>query len=224
MERINYTNLLLLAAALAVGASCSRKGGTREGLLPEERAAFSKEALGAEEFVRWCADETHELHKTKELSDIRYALSYMPAETMAFLELRKKAHSFAELMKAKEGYSEMSYFNFRIGAKEHSGELLKYALRSPEQYERRVDYLAFRMEKDICLVQDGDTLYPGLYHFERSFEAAPYASVLFGFDNRQFKKAEAFTIVYNDRLFDKGLVKFAYCAQQLIYLPSITAL
>jgi hypothetical protein len=176
------------------------------------------------EFVDWCADEEHKLNKVKDISDMRYSLSYMPAEAMAFLELRKEEYDITKFQKTKESYSEMSYFNFKIRALETKGELLKYRLSSPYQYENRVKYMSFGIENDIYLVQGKDTLHPGLCHFERIFEVAPYATIMLAFDNKKFNKDQEFTIVYNDRLFEKGFVKFNYRNKQLINLPKISAL
>jgi hypothetical protein len=116
----------------------------------------------------------------------------------------------------------MSYFKFRIGKSEGTGELLKYNLSSAQEYTNRLNYISFEMQKDIFLIQDKDTVYPGLYHYERVFEVAPYATIVLAFDNEKFKPENEFTIVYNDRLFKKGYIKYNYKAGQLIDLPKIS--
>jgi hypothetical protein len=174
--------------------------------------------------VGWCADPENRLTKTKSISDMEFRLNYLPAEAMAFLELRTEHYDPEKFRRTTGNYSEMSYFNFRMEAIGWSGELLKYKLQTPSQYDERVKYLSFDMQNDLCLVQGQDTLLPGLFQFERIFEAAPYASVMFAFDNKKFDKYKGFTLVYYDRLFEKGFVKFNYKDKQLINLPTITAL
>lgn len=185
---------------------------------------YSRENMTVNEFAGWCADDRNNLNKIRDVEEMKYKLSYLPAEAMAYLELRKEEHDLAKYKKVIEDYSEMSYFNFRIEVKNNKGELLKYQLSSPGQYEDRVKYFSFEMEKDICLVQGRDTVFPGLFQFERIFEVAPYANVMFAFDNKKFNKDEEFTIVYNDKVFEKGFIKFNYKNKQLINLPNITEL
>lgn len=185
---------------------------------------YTDENVTVNEFVTWCADEDHKLNKVKEIADIRYTLSYLPSETMAFLELRKEEYDFSKFKKTSENYSEMTYFNFKVEVINGRIELLKHQLQSASQYEARVKYMSFEMENDIYLLQGKDTLHPGLFHFERIFEVAPYATVMFAFDNQKFNKDENFTIVYNDKLFEKGFVKFNYKTKQLINVPNISEL
>lgn len=180
--------------------------------------------MTVKEFLIWCADKNNQLNKFKEISGIRYNLSFLSKEAMAFLELRTQTYDFNQFNETCNHYSDMLYFNFKIEAIEGNGELLKYRLNSPSQYEERVKYMSFDMQQDIYLVQGTDTLSPGLFQFERIFDVAPYATVMFAFDTKKFNKQKEFTIVYNDKLFENSFVKYNYKNKQLINLPSITGL
>jgi hypothetical protein len=216
----------MLMSALSCNTGAAEKATDDFLHAPERTKDYTTEDLSMEEFVNWYSEGEHKLTKTKDVSEIRYQLSFLPAEAMAFLELRKTqgGYDFSRFQQVRQDYSEMSYFSFKIQAPENSGELLKYQLSSPAAYEERVKYLSFQMEKDIWLIQDKDTIPPGLYHFERVFEAAPYATAMFAFDNKLFRRDAEFTIVYHDQLFDKGFIKFNYKPKQLINLPNISAL
>ena len=180
--------------------------------------------LPLNEFVSWVADTKNELSKSKEITDIDYRICYLPAESMAYMELKNENFSQEQFKQSCKYYTDMSYFNFRIELKQGSGELLKYHLNSPQQYNDRINYMAFGMQKDVFLIQGKDTLYSGLYHFERIFEVAPYATVMLAFDNKKFKREKEFTIVFNDRLFNKGYIKYNYKSNQLIDLPKLSGI
>lgn len=220
--------ILISVACIFAGSSCNREELSEtfkaNGSENADLKNYTAENINTTEFVSWCADEEHKLNKVKVISEMRYNLSYIPAQAMAVLELRTEEHDFSKFKTVSENYSLMSYFNFRIQIINGKGELLKHQLSSPAQYEARVKYFSFEMEKDICLVQGKDTIYPGLFQFERIFEVAPYATVIFAFDNKMFNKNEEFTIVYNDKVFEKGFIKFNYKNKQLINLPNITEL
>lgn len=181
----------------------------------------TKTKLPLEQFVKWVGKEDNDLSKTKEISEMAYHLSYMPKECMAYMELKNKTYSEDELQKILSYYNEMTYFNFRIEFKKGQGELLKYNLKSPQQYTERINYVSFEMQKDFYLVQGKDTLLPGLYHFERTFDVAPFTTVMLAFDNKKFNPSDEFTIVYNDKLFNKGFIKYNYKPKQLIDLPNL---
>ncbi len=185
---------------------------------------YSKDNMTVQEFLTWCSDKNNKLNKSKDIADLRFNLSYFPAPSMAFLELRTESYDFPKFQEACNHYSDMTYFNFRLEIIDGTGELLKYKLQSPAQYDGRVKYMSFEMQKDIYLVQGKDTLLPGLFHFERVFEVAPYSTVMLAFDNKKFNKNEEFTVIYNDKLFEKGFVKFNYKNKQLINLPNISGL
>ncbi|MES2680889.1 MAG: hypothetical protein V4635_13440 [Bacteroidota bacterium] len=224
-------NLLHITASVAFAIaliSCAPEASMEKVDLDNSSLApvidHSEETVTLGEFVAWCANRKNRLAKEKTISDIRYNLTYLPTETMAFIELRNEKYDFEKFRKVCEGYTEMVYFKFRIEALEGSGELLKYDLRSSSEYESRVRYLSFDMQMDLFLVQGSDTISPGLYHFERAYGVAPYATVMLGFSRNQLNSRKEFTVVFNDRLFDKGFIKFNYADGQIINLPNISGL
>ena len=176
------------------------------------------------EFNAWVAAEENNLVKSKSVSEINYKMSFVPKELMAFNELKSQEYTKEEFETALTHYKDMSYFNFRIEIPEGEGELLKHKLSSPQQYDARINYMSFKMQQDIILVQNNDTLFPGIFHFERIFEIAPFTTVMIAFDNQKFNPEKEFTIIYNDQLFNKGYLKYYYQPNLLIDLPKINSL
>jgi len=222
---LNRHSLLLFLFAF-VFAGCDRSS--------DDSSAEETEAIGAQElqytqrsvpleqFVTWVVDKENKLVKDKTISDINYQLAYLPQEYLAYNELKGETFDKAKFEEVEKGYSELTYFKFRIEAKEEKGELLKHDLQSAQQYNERINYMSFKMQNDIILVQEKDTIFPGLFHFERVFEVAPYATVMFAFDKKKFDPVKGFTIIYNDHLFNKGYIKYNYRQNQTIDLPNIT--
>jgi hypothetical protein len=209
----------LLLSALILG--CGNNAKDEEAKKNEHLQLLNtRKTLPMDQYVIWVRNTENDLSKIKEISDINYRLSYMPKEYMTYLELKNEKYTKEQFQKVEKNYSDMSYFNFRIELKEGQGELLKYNLSSAQQYNDRITYMSFEMQKDIILVQNHDTIYPGLFHFERIFEVAPYTTVMFAFDNKKFNPQNEFTVVYNDRLFKKGYIKYNYKPKQLIDLPN----
>ncbi len=185
---------------------------------------IKKKNISVSEFIRWCMDEQNELNKTLSISEVKYNLSYMPKENLAYLELKTESYDLEKFKKTSDHYKDMIYFNLRIAVPEAEGELLKYKLTSPAEYEQRIKYLSFGVQDDIFITQGKDTIKPGLCQYERIFEVAPYATIQIAFDKKKLNPEEGFTFVYNDKLLEKGYVKFTYKTGQLVNLPNITSL
>lgn len=220
MNKLKFIATFVLATVIY---SCSDNAMEQEEERKSEHLSLSntKTELPLEQLVKWVGEKENDLSKTKDISEMTYHLSYMPKECMAYMELQNKSYSKEELQKALGYYNAMTYFNFRIELKEGQGELLKHDLNSPQQYNDRINYVSFEMQKDIFLVQGKDTLFPGLYHFERTFDVAPFTTVMLAFDNEKFNPSDEFTVVYNDKLFNKGFIKYNYKPKQLIDLPNL---
>ncbi len=220
MNKLKFIATFVLATVIY---SCSDNAMEKEEERKSKHLSLSntKTELPLEQLVKWVGEKENDLSKTKDISEMTYHLSYMPKECMAYMELQNKSYSKEELQKALGYYNAMTYFNFRIELKEGQGELLKHDLSSPQQYNDRINYVSFEMQKDIFLVQGKDTLFPGLYHFERTFDVAPFTTVMLAFDNEKFNPSDEFTVVYNDKLFNKGFIKYNYKPKQLIDLPNL---
>lgn len=221
MNSLSFITLIILTSFLC---ACSNDAMDQENENKNEHLSLSntKTELPLEQFVKWVGEKDHDLSKTKDISEMSYHLSYMPKECMAYMELNKPNYTNEELEAVLNHYKEMTYFNFRIELKQAQGEILKYNLTSAQQYNERINYVSFQMQNDIYLVQGNDTLIPGLYHFERTFDVAPFMTVMLAFDNKKFNPEDEFTIVYNDKLFNKGFIKYNYKPKQLIDLPNLS--
>lgn len=216
-----YTLGIMLSAFVI---SCASDTEEKNDDPQKSRMVHVTETVTADEFVTWCSNEDNQLSKTKTISEMMYKVIFLPPESMAYMELKTGSYDLETFRKTSESYKDMSYFNFRLQLDNAGGEILKHNLRSPGHYDERVKYVSFYMERDLYLIQGTDTIYPGLYHFERAYEVVPFLTVMLAFDNKKFDREKEFTLVYNDKLFEKGLIKFNYQNRQLIDVPQVVKL
>lgn len=172
-------------------------------------------------YVTWVKEPKNGLQKEKEINDLVFSLLYQPAEYIICQDLKKENISSAELKKELEARSELEYYHLRIGAKDYNGELLKYDLGNGHEYTERVDYYAFKFEKDITLVAGTDTVSCSIFHYERTFDVAPYSSFLLAFKIPAKDKGKDRTIVIDDKIFNKGTVKFFFSEKRINTLPKL---
>jgi hypothetical protein len=80
---------------------------------------------------------------------------------------------------------------------------------SNKTYKETIEYLSFTIEKDFYAVtSNSDTIACSGVLFERNYKVSPKQKILLFFSN--IPPDEKIQLVYNDRLFGKGLLKFKF--------------
>jgi hypothetical protein len=80
---------------------------------------------------------------------------------------------------------------------------------SNRPYEEAVKYLSFQISNDFKIVtSSGDTIKCSGSLFERNFKVAPFKRALLYFDN--INPADNIQLLYQDRLFGNGMIKFNF--------------
>lgn len=76
-------------------------------------------------------------------------------------------------------------------------------------YEDGVKYMSFSMDKDFYVVTSkNDTIKCSGVNYERNFKVAPFQKILLFFSG--IDPNEKIQLIYNDRLFKKGTIKFQF--------------
>jgi hypothetical protein len=180
---------------------------------------LSKTELSPLEYVTWMRDVEHGLYKEKTIDNLTYSAQYKTEDYVTCIEADDKANIQFKKTENEEG-NFVHFFDFKIKIENHNGEILKYNLSSPLQYDNRVKYLSFEAEKDIYLVDGTDTIPCSIYHFERAYDVAPELTMILGFASKQ-KYISTKTLVFQDKIFDKGIIKFTIPANELANIPTI---
>ncbi len=179
--------------------------------------------LTPEAYSSWMNDEKDQLQRKKEIEDIVFEIRYKPIEYIILNETGKQELADSVYQKMKSELDGMYYFDFRISLKEGSGELIKYKIASSDEYQHRVTYFAFDMQKDITLHTKNKIIPCGLFHFERAYDVTPYSIFLLGFSRKDMNESddEEVTFEYHDNVFKKGIIKFTYTIGDLKNLPKL---
>jgi|TARA_B110000438_G_C15617304_1_gene564916 hypothetical protein len=181
--------------------------------------------LSATNYIAWVKNEDNQLNRSKTIQDIRFRVNYLPLDYMLCNELKKSNVSKKELELLKQEYNGMEYYELKIEALKFNDELAKYQLQSQGQYQERIQYLAFDMQNNISLqTEDNRLVECKLYHFERTYGITPYSTFLLGFSKEDIAAAKERTIVIDDKLFNKGLIKFNWTEQALNNVPKLSVI
>lgn len=114
-----------------------------------------------------------------------------------------------------EQYDGLVYFDLRISHNEIKGDLLKSLADDGGHYEKLIKYCSFGIQRDLKLVTtSGDTIPCATALFERTYGMIPGITILTAFVKPE-KLESDLTLVFNDKIFQKGPLKFVFKASEL---------
>lgn len=161
------------------------------------------------------AESGKNTYETK-IKDVNFKLKYISGEQMALRDLGDISNATqAAFDSIVKGYDSLLFFNLEVSVDGFSEELLHYKtdVMNAGDFEKRVAYYAFDMQKDICIVLAGkDTIPCTMYHYERNYGVSPKNNFMLGFEASRLKDA---VLVYDNNYLTTGPVKFALNGQDL---------
>jgi hypothetical protein len=180
------------------------------------------QTLSQREYVSWMQNPANGFCKINEMDDLIFMLQYRSYDYIICKENKGTPLFLASKKERYDDLKGMEFFELTVKLTIGSGELLKYKLSSSTQYSSRVQYFAFDMQKDIQIKFGSGEKQPCvLFLFERTYDIAPYAKFLIGFEKKEENSMQDIIVEYNDRIFDKGLIKFIFIKDDFNKLPKL---
>lgn len=219
MKHLKFLSVLFIVLFLNFG--CSTKSADFINTTDNDESAgkiIAPEKLSPREYVAWVEDKNNGLKVEKEIEEFTYLLQYKPFEYVALMELKKETVGSLELNKKIEEYDGLQYYTFRISTDSRM-ELLKKNLNEANDYYGRIQYFSFDMQKDLKLIEGKDTLDCVLFHFERVYGLAPYATFVLGFPLTEGTNNK--TLFYDEQIFGAGKIFLTVQSKNCKKLPSV---
>jgi len=174
--------------------------------------------LGGNEFIKYIENEKHGLNKIKQIEDLLFQMQYCPTEYMLLKEYKTDILSDQVVKERLKNNENMLFYKLRISAK-GSNDVINYKLTQGEDYYARIQYLSYGFEENIALVNDQDTIFPALFHFERTYGVVPYIDFMMAFESPL--KSKAVQVLLDDKVFNTGILKFTYSIDDIDNIPEL---
>lgn len=171
------------------------------------------------DYVEYVERESNGLRHTQQIGDMRFQVQYCPTEYLLIKEYKTGDLSEKVVEERRKDNEGLLFFKLRISA-DGSNDVLNYHLNSGEEYYARVQYLSYGFEENIALVNERDTIFPALFHFERTYGVAPFADFMMAF-NTTLKTDGEFQMIIDDKVFDTGILQFTYQSRNLQNIPKL---
>lgn len=144
-------------------------------------------------------------NNSQQIEDINFTATEVPIE---YYLLKDQGNS--DLFNIDSLYNENKYeriIEFTFEQEDEKDLLLEDFTKL--NYEDGVKYMSFNMEDDFYIVTSKkDTIKCSGVNYERNFKVAPFQKIMLFFSGIQPK--DKIQLIYNDKLFGKGIVKFKF--------------
>lgn len=180
----------------------------------------TSEQLAPASYLSWMEGADHGWLESKELGDFEFEVFLHPQEYQLLKETPKGSvmnqAEWDSLLAQPQAYQ---YATLRIKSTDGQTPVLRNGVNSQHEYEARIAYLAFAIQQDLSITQGEETVPCRLFHFERSFDLAPFITCTMAFP--AFKEPGAIQFQFNDQHFGNGPVRLAFSQDRFLSTPTV---
>ena len=144
-------------------------------------------------------------NNSQQIEDINFTATEVPIEYYLLKDQGKSDLFNIDSLYNQNKFERIIEFTF---TQENEEDLLKEDFTNLS-YEEGVKYMSFNMENDFYIVTSrNDTVKCSGVNYERNFKVAPFQKIMLFFSG--INPNDKIQLVYNDKLFGKGIVKFKF--------------
>lgn len=172
--------------------------------------------LAPDDYIRWVESESNGLHMKHSVNGITFRLQYKPH---LYILLKQYQGHIPDVQNELQQLAGLQYYDFSVSSS--TGEtLLEGGDPDDQKSDSQVEYFTSNIKKNICLVENGDTLPCELSYFERNYGAAEGNLLVLGFrENSPASGPADRTFIYHDDVFNSGQVKLVLQGSSIAAVP-----
>ena len=174
-----------------------------------------------ESYVSLVNDKKAGYVQTEEIGDFSFTAQYRSSAFLAISEIgltNINQENYDSCLKKKDGLISIL---FQFGCKNKTDDPLEIISANKQEYQQRLMYLMDQVKNDFYLVDNKDTLFCKMHHFERSYHLTGHHTVLLFFERNSVNKESDLKLVYDDFVMSKGKVQFNFDNELVNSIPQI---
>ncbi len=183
-----------------------------------------RQQLAPEQFMAYYNNNKQELEKTRDSEAFSFEAGYLPGEVLALRENNHAASADGRAFdNALRNYDSAYYFAFKITPLNNVP--MKKLVATKEKYAQMLHYLNGEIKNDFYLEAGAKKINCGLMHVESELSIQNSFLFVMSFEKTDFADAlkEDLVLVYNDELFQHGILKFRFSKSDINHFPKIKA-
>lgn len=179
---------------------------------------FTQLELMPSNYSQWMKSPENNLLQEKVMEKIKYQMILVPND---YLLLKKFGYEIDKSQLLKKEKPCNTQFIFRVSGENQILDLSTTGIKNQREFNERIKYLAFKIQKDIYLESDSkDKISCQVSTYERDYSLAPYATFTLQFPVCE-KELGQYRLVYSDQLFNHGNIKFHWNKETIKNIPKL---
>lgn len=185
-------------------------------------ACSKKKELSKEDYLHQITEPSGSISVSQDFKDISFTAKYRPLEEMVLFNLKDSALTKESFDTISAKYSDMHYFTFTIISNQDK-EIIAHNNTNQNDYFMNLDYLVNSIQNDFYLLDGKDTLPCSMCHYERNYGISSKNNLNLAFEKKQktVRPVNEMTLVYEDKMFQVGAVKFHFEKETIENLPEL---
>lgn len=181
------------------------------------------EQVSKEQYLPVLKADHEAIYQEKKFKGITFSFRYCPIEEVVLNDCGDCTLTDSVYRKLFDKHKELQYYTLTLVSDDENEILEHYSNESDEAYYQMLDYLENGIQDDIYLLQGTDTLPCVISHYERNFGLSANNKVSLAFKNTEPQRPFLHDkiLVYNDRLFNTGELRFKISKESLNKLPEL---
>jgi hypothetical protein len=170
------------------------------------------------EYVRYVENPENGLLVNSKVNGVSYTLQYQPTDYLVMLELKSFSIPPETFQTEYNRFKGMEHYVFHIDIKEWDS-LISHAKDTVVVRKGMTEYLDFKIQKDIKLVEGSDTIPCGISECESSMGMYPYYSFVLGFNVKDKSNDREF--IYGNKNIGTGNIKLTVKSKSIQNIPKL---
>lgn len=184
--------------------------------------ASCKRRMNAADYVRYISDSKNGITKTTIVDGFEYRIQYRTHQYIVLAETKGKAKK-SDAVKRTEELKGAVWFNISIKRTDNAYTILRYGVKSVEDYNTRLNYYLNEASQDIKLTYGQDTLHAASYLFENNYNLSPQETMVVSFilPNNEDYPTRDMRLSFLDRVFNNGIINASFPIEIINKIPTL---
>ena len=183
--------------------------------------------LSPDRYLEFYKLNKNELTKTREAETLEFEASYIPTDLMALGNVDYAADAFdkSEFSKLHKNYDSAFYFTFKIKTRDENFPMKKL-IKSKENYAELNRYINADIKNDFYIELGEKKINCGIINAESDLAIRNAFTFVMSFEKLAFANelTDDITLIYHDKIFQNGILKFHFSKSLINNFPKIKAI
>jgi hypothetical protein len=173
--------------------------------------------VSAQELSAYISDVENGLKQQTTKSGIDISVTYRPTDFIVAQEVAGEGYTQHQIDSIKASLQSIDYFMLSLSKKSQAVE--NYFTGNEAQFNTVIEYLSFKIGKDLSLVHGPDTIPAKDFMYAQGFGSTKSSDVLVAFESNLSDRDGELTFLFDDSIFKTGLNQFQFSLNDIHSTP-----